>query len=74
MFLLDRSWSIPKKNSIKIQKLKKKKKKKKKEVILSSFLDNAGQDRPKKGEKNFVLSTVSLDPSWSVPKIIVKKF
>ena len=60
MFLLDRSWSIPKKNSIKIQKLKKKKKKKKKkEVILSSFLDNAGQDRPKKGEKNFVLSTVS---------------
>ena len=56
MFLLDRSWSIPKKNSIKIQKLKKKKKE---EVILSSFLDNAGQDRPKKGEKNFVLSTVS---------------
>ena len=50
MFLLDRSWSIPKKNSIKIQKLKKKKKRRSHSIFISRQC-RSGQAQ--KGRKKF---------------------
>ena len=53
MFLLDRSWSIPKKNSIKIQKLKKKKKKEKKRSHSIFISRQCRSGQAQKGRKKF---------------------
>jgi len=52
----------------------KKNSKKIKNNILASLKANMGRDRPKKRKKFSFRVPFLLDPSWGIPKKIVKKF